>query len=73
MARLSDEARADLVRQINNIPEILECYTVFGEMDVMMKVVVPDVLWYQEFGSASRQCRRGAWRIRFLPRLRSIR
>jgi Lrp/AsnC family transcriptional regulator len=49
MSRLTDEARADLVEQINNIPEILECYTVFGEMDVMMKVVAPDVLWYQEF------------------------
>jgi len=49
MTRLTDEARADLVKQINNIPEILECYTVFGEMDVMMKVVGPDVLWYQEF------------------------
>lgn len=49
MARLTDEARADLMRQINNIPEILECYTVFGEMDVMMKIVAPDVLWYQEF------------------------
>jgi Lrp/AsnC family transcriptional regulator len=49
MTRLTDEARADLVKQINNIPEILECYTVFGEMDVMMKVIAPDVLWYQEF------------------------
>ena len=49
MTRLTDEARVDLVKQINNIPEILECYTVFGEMDVMMKVVAPDVLWYQEF------------------------
>ena len=49
MARLSDEARAELVRQINGIPEILECYTVFGEMDVMMKVIAPDVVWYQEF------------------------
>lgn len=37
ISRLSDEARADLVRQTNNIPEILECYTVFGEMDVMRK------------------------------------
>jgi Lrp/AsnC family transcriptional regulator len=49
MSRLSDEARAELVRQINSIPEILECYTVFGEMDVMMKIVAPDVIWYQEF------------------------
>lgn len=49
MSRLTDEARAELVRQINGIPEILECYTVFGEMDVMMKVIAPDVVWYQEF------------------------
>jgi len=49
MSRLTDEARAELVRQINNTPEIVECYTVFGEMDVMMKVVAPDVIWYQEF------------------------
>jgi Lrp/AsnC family transcriptional regulator len=49
MARLTDEARAEFVRQIAGTPEILECYTVFGEMDVMMKVVAPDVVWYQEF------------------------
>jgi len=49
ITRLTDEARAELVRQINSIPEILECYTVFGEMDVMMKIVAPDVIWYQEF------------------------
>jgi Lrp/AsnC family transcriptional regulator len=49
MSRLTDEARAELVRQINAIPEILECYTVFGEMDVLMKVLAPDVVWYQEF------------------------
>jgi Lrp/AsnC family transcriptional regulator len=49
ISRLTDEARAELVREINDIPEILECYTVFGEMDVMMKIVAPDVIWYQEF------------------------
>jgi Lrp/AsnC family transcriptional regulator len=49
MSRLTDEARVELVRQIQGIPEILECYTVFGEMDVMMKVVAPDVVWYQDF------------------------
>ena len=49
ISRLSEEERADLVRAINNVPEIVECYTVFGEMDVLMKVVAPDVAWYQEF------------------------
>ncbi|WP_129775315.1 Lrp/AsnC family transcriptional regulator [Peristeroidobacter soli] len=49
MTRLSESERADFVRQIQGIPEILECYTVFGEMDVMLKVIAPDVMWYQEF------------------------
>jgi len=49
MLRLTEEARAEFFRQIENVPEIVECYTVFGEMDVMMKVIAPDVLWYQEF------------------------
>lgn len=49
MLRLTEEARAEFFRQVENIPEILECYTLFGEMDIMMKVIAPDVLWYQEF------------------------
>lgn len=49
MTRLTDEARAEFFRQIDSVPEIVECYTVFGEMDVMMKIIAPDVLWYQEF------------------------
>lgn len=49
MARLSESERADFVRAVQNIPEILECYTVFGEMDVMLKIVAPDVTWYQDF------------------------
>jgi Lrp/AsnC family transcriptional regulator len=49
MTRLSESERADFVRQIQGIPEILECYTVFGEMDVMLKIIAPDVMWYQEF------------------------
>ncbi len=49
MTRLSESERADFVRQIQNIPEILECYTVFGEMDVMLKIIAPDVMWYQDF------------------------
>src|SRR5262245_13241505 len=39
MARLSESERADFVRQIQTIPEILECYTMFGEMDVMLKII----------------------------------
>lgn len=49
MTRLTEEARAEFFRQIESIPEIMECYTIFGEMDVMMKVIAPDVTWYQDF------------------------
>src|SRR5215831_3420923 len=49
MTRLSDEQRAEFMRAIQNVAEIVECYTIFGEMDIMMKVLAPDVLWYQEF------------------------
>jgi Lrp/AsnC family transcriptional regulator len=49
MSRLTDESRADLLRRIDATPEILECYTILGEMDLMMKVLVPDTTWYQQF------------------------
>ena len=49
MTTLSDEDRAKFHKAINDIPEILECYTVFGEMDAMLKLLAPDVIWYQDF------------------------
>lgn len=49
MTTLTEEKRAEFIKAIRNTPEILECYTVFGEMDVMLKVLAPDVNWYQDF------------------------
>lgn len=49
MARLTEDARAELLRLIDSIPEILECYPILGDMDLMLKVIAPDVVWYQEF------------------------
>ncbi|KQW68145.1 AsnC family transcriptional regulator [Phenylobacterium sp. Root77] len=49
MTTLSEEDRAKFHKSINDIPEILECYTVFGEMDAMLKILAPDVIWYQDF------------------------
>lgn len=49
MTTLSDEDRARFHRTIESIPEIMECYTVFGEMDAMLKILAPDVNWYQDF------------------------
>jgi Lrp/AsnC family transcriptional regulator len=49
MTTLTEEERANFYKAINSIPEILECWTVFGEMDAMMKILAPDVTWYQDF------------------------
>src|SRR6201990_967177 len=42
MKRMSEEERGEFQRAVQNIPEIQECYAVFGEMDVILKVLAPD-------------------------------
>jgi Lrp/AsnC family transcriptional regulator len=49
MTTLTEPERENFYKSINSIPEIQDCWTVFGEMDVMMKVLAPDVAWYQDF------------------------
>jgi Lrp/AsnC family transcriptional regulator len=49
MGTLTEEKRAEFVRRVENTPEILECHTLFGEMDVMIKVLAPSLDWYQKF------------------------
>jgi len=49
MSRLSDTDRERFVLAVEGIPEILEAYTLFGEMDVMLKVLAPNIAWYQNF------------------------
>ena len=49
MSRLSDDARDRFVAALEDIDEITEAYTLFGEMDVMLKVLAPNIDWYQNF------------------------
>jgi Lrp/AsnC family transcriptional regulator len=49
MSTLTDEKRAEFMRKVENTPEILECHTLFGDMDVMIKVLAPSLDWYQRF------------------------
>jgi Lrp/AsnC family transcriptional regulator len=49
MATLTEKQRAEFLRNIQLIPEILECHTVFGEMDIVMKVIAQSLEWYQKF------------------------
>lgn len=48
-ATLSDAKRAEFVRKVELTPEILECYTMFGDRDIMMKVIAKSLDWYQQF------------------------
>lgn len=49
VATLGDEQRADFIRKIDLIPEIMECYSIFGDRDLMIKVIAPSMEWYQNF------------------------
>jgi len=49
MATLTEKQRDEFLREIQLIPEILECHTVFGEMDIVMKVIAQSLEWYQKF------------------------
>jgi Lrp/AsnC family transcriptional regulator, cysteine-sensing transcriptional activator len=49
MGTLTDAQRQKFLNAVNERPEIQECYSLFGEMDVILKVLSPDVNWYQEF------------------------
>ncbi|PAL22709.1 Lrp/AsnC family transcriptional regulator [Sphingopyxis sp. GW247-27LB] len=46
---LTDAQRADFTRKVEITPEILECYSIIGERDVMMKIIAPSMDWYQNF------------------------
>jgi Lrp/AsnC family transcriptional regulator len=49
MTGQTEEERNGFYEAIRSVPEILECWTVFGEMDAMLKILAPDVQWYQDF------------------------
>ena len=48
-----EDHHPDSVAEFDNVvtarPEILECHTVFGEMDIVMKVLAQSLEWYQKF------------------------
>lgn len=49
MTTLTDEKRTEFLRRVELMPEILECYALFGEKDLMMKILAPSMDWYQKF------------------------
>lgn len=49
MGTLTDAQRQKFLKAVMDMPEVQECYSLFGEMDVILKVLSPDINWYQEF------------------------
>jgi Lrp/AsnC family transcriptional regulator len=49
MKALSDDKRAEFLRKIEVTTEIMECHTIFGERDVMLKIVAETLEQYQQF------------------------
>jgi len=47
IGQLSDEASAELFQSIRRIREVLECHTVLGEMELMLKIVATSVEDYE--------------------------
>ena len=44
-----NESIAHLMREIQTMDEVMECYHVTGETDFLMKVLVPDMRAYEDF------------------------
>lgn len=49
MVTLSDEQRAEFNRRIEATPEVMECHTIFGERDIILKIIAESLEWYQRF------------------------
>jgi Lrp/AsnC family transcriptional regulator len=49
MVTLTEDQRNDFNRKINSTPEIMECHTIFGERDIMLKIIAESLDWYQKF------------------------
>lgn len=50
--RLKEHAKnvgANFVKDIVALPEIVECYNIAGDYDFMLKIVVEDMVHYQDF------------------------
>lgn len=52
MTEHTDENRHDFERHVQSLPEVTECYSVSGERDYILQVIVPDMDAYNHFLNA---------------------
>ncbi|MFC3051528.1 Lrp/AsnC family transcriptional regulator [Kordiimonas pumila] len=43
-----DSSLEDFVNTVQSIPEVIECHALMGEVDVMLKLIVPTIEYYEE-------------------------
>jgi len=48
LATHDGEATAAFRSRIRDLPEVLECYILLGSIDVLLKILVPDIKSYEE-------------------------
>ncbi|WP_425807624.1 Lrp/AsnC family transcriptional regulator [Desulfitobacterium sp. Sab5] len=49
LSPLTRETANSFVEKINHIPNVLECYTITGERDYLLKIVAQDMVVYRDF------------------------
>ncbi|MBV1835294.1 Lrp/AsnC family transcriptional regulator [Novacetimonas pomaceti] len=49
VAALTSEQRKEFNRKVENLPAILECYSVLGDYDIIIKVIASSLREYQDF------------------------
>jgi len=49
IAALTEDQRNEFNRQVMAIPEIMECHSIFGDRDILIKVIARSLDWYQNF------------------------
>lgn len=49
LAAHDSDATAAFRKQVQDLPEVLECYVLLGSIDVLAKIVVPDMRYYEDF------------------------
>lgn len=49
LSRHSSDAMPNFLRAVKQYPQVLECHTLMGSVDVLMKIVVRDVAEYEKF------------------------
>jgi Lrp/AsnC family transcriptional regulator len=49
MARHGKDALPDFIKAVKTFPQVLECHTLMGQVDFLLKIVVPSLEAYENF------------------------